>query len=109
MIDFHDFEKLDIRLGEITEVAHLENAKYSTHKLVVNFGDEVGFKQTCARVVNYSDEDLLGKKVVGLVNIPPRQIGKNMSEFLVLGVPDAEGEAVLLSPDMDAPLGGKLY
>jgi tRNA-binding protein len=109
MISWEDFEKVDIRVGEITSVEHLENARYTTHKLTVNFGDEIGEKKSCARVINYTDEELLGKRILAVLNFPPKQIGKHMSEVLTLGVPDANGEAILVSPDKDLPLGGKLY
>lgn len=109
MINFEDFEKVDIRIGQITNVEHLENAKYTTHKLTIDFGKEIGKKQSCARVINYSDEELVGKRVIGILNLPPKQIGKNMSEVLTLGVPDSNGECVLVSPDKNIPLGGKLY
>lgn len=109
MINFEDFEKVDIRVGQIVNVEHLQNAKYTTHKLTINFGNEIGQKQSCARVINYSDEDLVGKRVIGILNFPPKQIGQNMSEVLTLGVPDVKGECVLVSPDKDIPLGGKLY
>ena len=109
MINFQDFEKVDIRVGQIISVEQLENAKYTTHKLTIDFGNEIGKKQSCARVINYSDKELVGKRVIGILNLPPKQIGQNMSEVLTLGVPDSNGECVLVSPDKDIPLGGKLY
>lgn len=109
MATFEDFQKIDIRVGKIVQVEHLENAKYTTHKLTIDFGEEIGKKQSCARVINYSDEELLGKKIIGILNLPPKQIGQSMSELLTLGLPDENGECILVSPDKEVPLGGKLY
>ncbi len=79
-------------------------------KLWVDFGDEMGVKKSSAQItVHYSVETLPGRKVLGVVNFPPRQIGKFMSEVLVLGVPDEDGEVVLLCPDKDVPIGGRMY
>ena len=110
MATFEDFQKLDIRVGKIIGVELLPDAKYTTHKLTIDFGDEIGTKVSGARVIRYTKEQLMGKLVLGVVNFPPRQIGKLMSETLTLGVPDAKGECILLSPDSaDAVIGGKLY
>ena len=110
MATFEDFQKLDIRVGKIVEVEELSNAKYTTHKLTIDFGDEVGKKVSGARVVRYTKDQLIGKLVLGIVNLPPRQIGKLSSETLTLGVPDASKECILISPDSnDAVIGGKLY
>lgn len=108
MATFEEFQEFDIRVGKILSVESLANAKYTTHKILIDFGTE-GRKVSCARVVNYTDNELIGKLVLGVLNFPPRQIGKVMSEVLTLGVPDAKGECVLLSPGKDVPLGGKLY
>jgi tRNA-binding protein len=109
MMTIDDFEKIDIRVGKILKVEHLENAKYTTHKLTVDFGEEIGLKISCARVINYQDSELVGKLILGAVNLPPRQIGKNMSEVLTLGVPDKNHECILIEPDREAPLGGRLF
>ena len=110
MATFEDFQKLDIRVGKIVEVEKLPNAKYTTHKLIINFGDEVGKKVFGVGVVRYTKDQLIGKLVLGIVNLPPRQIGKLSSETLTLGVPDASKECILISPDSnDAVIGGKLY
>ncbi len=109
MVTFEDFQKLDMRVGKILSVEKLPNAKYTTHKLTIDFGSEIGKKISCARVINYKDDELIGKLVLGVVNFPPRQIGKFMSESLTLGVPDKDGECVLITPDRDAVIGGKLY
>ena len=108
MPTFEEFQVFDVRVGRILSVEHLSNAKYTTHKLLIDFG-EFGKKVSCARVINYSDQELIGKQVIAVLNFPPRQIGKNMSEVLTLGVPDDNGECVLLSPDKEVPLGGKLF
>ncbi len=110
MATVDDFQKLDIRVGRITDVEDLPNAKYTTHKLTIDFGDEIGKKISGARVIRYTKDQLIGKLVLGVVNLPPKQIGKFASETLTLGVPDADKECILISPDgEDAPIGGKLY
>lgn len=110
MAPFDDFQKLDIRVGRIVDVELLPNAKYTTHKLKIDFGDEIGKKVSGARVILYTKEQLIGKLVLGVVNFPPKQIGKLVSETLTLGVPDKNGECILISPDSaDAVVGAKLY
>jgi tRNA-binding protein len=110
MATIEDFQKLDIRVGKIVEVEELPNAKYTTHKLKIDFGPEIGQKISCARVNKYKKEELIGKLVLGVVNFPPRQIGHVVSETLTLGVPDSDHECILISPDKDeAVIGGKLY
>ena len=110
MATFDDFQKLDIRVGKIIDVEELPNAKYTTHKLTIDFGDEIGKKVSGARAIRYTKDQLIGKLVLGVVNLPPRQIGKLNSETLTLGVPDANKECVFISPDsIDAIIGGKLY
>ena len=109
MISFEDFQKVDIRVGRILDVELLPNSKYTTHKLTIDLGDELGKKTSCARVIRYGNEELIGRLVLCVVNMPPRQIGKTMSEVLTLGVPDGTGECSLVKPCSDVPLGGKLY
>ena len=110
MATIEDFDKLDIRVGEILEASLLSDAKYTTHKLVINFGPGVGKKISGARLVNYSLEELVGKKILGVINFPPRQIGKLMSEALTLGVPVDDKECTLITPDGDgAIVGSRLY
>jgi tRNA-binding protein len=107
---FEDFLKVDIRVGRIVEAEPYPEARKPALKLRVDFGPEIGVKRSSAQITrHYDPETLPGRLVVGVVNFPPRQIGKVMSEVLVLGVPDAEGEVVLLQPDMDVPLGGRMY
>ncbi|MBT8455639.1 MAG: tRNA-binding protein [Rhodobacteraceae bacterium] len=109
-ISFDDFLAVDIRVGVIRRVEPFPEARKPAVKLWVDFGDELGEKKSSAQItVHYRPEDLPGKRVLAVVNFPPRQIGKFMSEVLVLGVPDAAGEVVLITPDKDVPIGGRMY
>jgi len=110
MISFDDFMKVDIRVGQITRAEPFPEARKPAIKLWVDFGAELGEKKSSAQITrHYSPEDLPGKRVMAVVNFPPRQIGPVMSEVLVLGVPDEDDEVVLLVPDKDVPVGGRLY
>lgn len=110
LIDYNDFEKVDIRAGRITQVEDFPEARKPAFKIWVDFGTGIGIRKSSAQVTqNYAREDLIGKMVLAVVNFPPRQIGKYMSEILILGVPDADGNVMLVTPDRDVPLGGKLY
>lgn len=109
-ITFDDFEKVNIRVGRIVDVQDFPEARKPAFKIWVDFGADIGIKKTSAQVTqNYTHETLKGKLVAAVVNFPPRQIGKYMSEILILGFPDAEGNVTLISPDKDIPLGGKLF
>lgn len=109
-ISYDDFEKVDIRVGRIVDVQDFPEARRPAYKLQVDFGPELGIKKTSAQVTqNYSHDELNGKLVAAVVNFPPKQIGKYMSEILVLGFPDTDGNVTLISPDKDVPLGGRLY
>ncbi len=109
-ITYEDFEKIDIRVGKIVDVQDFPEARRPAYKLRVDFGAEMGVKKTSAQVTqNYSPENLKGRLVAAVVNFPPKQIGKYMSEVLVLGFPDAQGNVTLIAPDKDIPLGGRLY
>ena len=109
-IDFNDFMKVDIRVGQITKAEPFPEARKPAIMLWVDFGDEIGVKKSSAQItVHYAVEDLPGRKVLAVVNFPPRQIGPVMSEVLVLGVPDDTGEVVLLTPDKDVPIGGRMF
>jgi len=109
-ITYDDFAKVDIRVGEVVRAEPFPEARKPAIKLWVNFGPEIGEKKSSAQItVHYEPSELLGKRVVGVVNFPPRQIGPVRSEVLILGVPDADGEVVLLTPDLDVPLGGRMY
>ena len=106
---FDDFLKLDIRVGRITRAEPFPEARKPAIKLWVDFG-ALGEKKSSAQITkHYDPADLVGRQVMAVVNFPPRQIGKVKSEVLVLGVPDADGEVVLIAPDHDVPLGGRLY
>ncbi len=111
MATHDDFEKLDIRVGTIVAVEEFPEARKPAYKLTIDFGGEIGTKRSSAQLVaHYKKEELMGKKVLGVVNFPPRQIGPLLSEVLILGVPDASGECVLIVPDKDdAIVGGRLY
>ncbi len=111
MATYDDFMKLDIRVGVIIAVEDFPEARKPAYKLTVDFGGEIGKKRSSAQLVkHYKKEDLIGKKVLSVVNFPPRQIGPFLSEVLTLGVPDADHECVLIVPDKDdAIIGGKLY
>lgn len=109
-ITYDDFQKVDIRVGRITRAEPFPEARKPAIKLWVDFGPEIGEKRSSAQLTrHYTPEGLIGRLVMGVVNFPPRQIGKVMSEVLVLGVPDADGEVVLLQPDRDVPLGGRMF
>ena len=109
-ITFDDFLTVDIRVGRITRAEPFPEACKPAIRLWVDFGPEIGERKSSAQITrHYSPGDLPGRQVLAVVNFPPRQIGKVMSEVLVLGVPDAEGEVVLLTPDQDVPLGGRMY
>lgn len=110
MATINDFQKLDIRVGEIIAVEDFPEARKPFYKLEIDLGEEIGIKKTCAQlVINYTKKDLKGKLVLCVVNFPPRQIGKAISEVLTLGVPDSNGQCVLIEPDRDVPLGSRLY
>ena len=109
-ITFDDFLKLDIRDGRIVAAEPFPEARKPAIKLRVDFGPELGEKKSSAQITrHYTPETLVGRQVMAVVNFPPRQIGPLMSEVLVLGIPDSEGEVVLLRPDSAVPKGGRLY
>lgn len=110
MITYADFEKVDIRVGRITRAEPFPEARKPAIKLWVDFGGAIGEKRSSAQITaHYTPDALVGRQVLAVVNFPPRQIGKVMSEVLVLGVPDAAGEVVLLAPDLAVPPGGRLF
>lgn len=107
--DFATFREVDIRIGTVLEAAPLEGARKPALRLVIDFGAGVGVKKSSAQVtVHYEPEKLIGKQVAAVVNFPPRQIGKFMSEVLTLGFPDADGAIVMFSPDLPVPNGARL-
>jgi tRNA-binding protein len=109
VIDFEDFLKVDVRVGRILRVDDFPEARKPAWKLLLDFGPEVGQKQSSAQITNYTREELEGRLVVAVVNFPPRQIGPVNSEVLVLGVPDDEGQVILLHPDKEVPVGGRMF
>jgi len=110
MIEYDDFEKVDIRTGTIINVEDFPEARKPAYKLTIDFGPEVGIKKSSAQIVAlYKKEELLNRQVMAVVNFPPKQIGPFFSEVLTLGVPDANGDVVLISPLSPVPNGVKMY
>ena len=109
-LSFADFQKVDIRVGTIVDAQPYPEARRPAYKLWVDFGPEIGQRKSSAQVTaNYRLEELVGRQVAAVVNFPPKQIGKFMSEILVLGFPDADGEVVLIQPSKEIPNGARLY
>ena len=109
-IAFGDFMKVDIRVGTVIAAEDFPEARKPALKLTIDFGGEIGVRRSSAQIMrHYTPEALVGKQVVAVVNFPPRQIGPFMSQVLTLGVPDAEGEVVLLHPSLPVPNGGRMY
>jgi tRNA-binding protein len=109
-ITWDDFARVDIRLGTIVEAAPFPEARKPAFRLVVDFGPAIGRKRSSAQITrHYTPESLVGRQVAAVVNFPPKQIGKFLSEVLVLGFPDADGEVCLVTVDPGAPDGGKLF
>jgi tRNA-binding protein len=110
MISYDDFQQVDIRVGRITRAEPFPEARKPAIKLWIDFGPDLGEKRSSAQITrHYTPESLIGRQVLAVVNFPPRQIGKVMSEVLILGLPDETGEVVLIGPGHDVPLGGKLF
>ena len=109
-LSYAEFQRVDVRVGRIVRVEDFPAARKPAYKLQIDFGAEIGLKKSSAQLTrHYSKEELLHRLVVAVVNFPPRQIGPFMSEVLTLGVPDEDGAVVLVVPDKDVPLGGKLF
>lgn len=109
-ISFDDFLKVDVRVGRITRAEPFPEARKPAFKLWIDFGPELGEKRSSAQITrHYTPEALIGRQVLAVVNFPPRQIGPVRSEVLVLGVPDEDGEVVLVGPDFEVPLAGRLH
>ena len=109
-ISIEDFQKVDIRVGRVLSAEPLEGARKPAYRLRIDFGPELGIKQSSAQVtVHYRTEELVGCLVLAVVNFPPRRIAGFKSEVLTLGVPDGAGNVVLIRPDTDVPLGGRLF
>ena len=109
-ITYDDFARIDIRVGTIIEAAPLEGLRKPALRLSIDFGREIGVRKSSAQItVHYQPESLIGRQVAAVVNFPPRQIGKFMSEVLTLGFPAADDSVVLIVPDKKVPNGGKLF
>jgi tRNA-binding protein len=109
-ITYDDFARVDIRVGTILEAAPLEGARKPAYRLLIDFGPEIGHRKSSVQItVHYQPGELIGRQVAAVVNFPPRQIGKFMSEVLTLGFPDENGSVVLIAPDKKIPNGGKLF
>ncbi len=109
-ISFDDFLKVDVRVGVVLRAEPYPEARKPAIKLWIDFGDEIGERQSSAQITaHYAAEALIGKQVLAVVNFPPRQIGKFMSQVLVLGLPDEAGNIVLIGPDQPVPTGGRLH
>ncbi len=109
-IGFDDFLKVDIRVGTVVKAEPYPGARRPAYKVWVDFGAEIGVKKTSAQATaHYTLEGLIGRQVAAVVNFPPKQIGKFMSEVLVLGFPDGDGEVVVIGPERLVPNGGRLF
>ena len=109
-IGLETFLKVDVRVGRVVEAKPFPQARKPAFRLLIDFGDPIGVKRSSAQItVNHAIDQLVGRQVLAVVNFPPRQIGPFMSEVLTLGVPDANGEVMLIGPDHPVPVGGRLY
>ena len=110
MATLEDFEKIDVRVGNVTEVTPFTEGRHSTHALMIDFGPELGVEKSLAKLApNYEGPELVGRQVLCVVNFPPRQIGEHISEVLTLGVPDDHDNVILIRPGREVPVGGRLY
>ena len=109
-IAYDDFARVDIRVGTILEAAPLEGVRKPAYRLLIDFGPEIGQRKSSVQItVHYQPGEMIGRQVAAVVNFPPRQIGKFMSEVLTLGFPAEDGSVVLIAPDKKVPDGGKLF
>jgi tRNA-binding protein len=110
MIEYADFERVDVRVGTIVEATAFPEARKPAYKLMIDFGAELGVKRSSAQLtVHYKPDQLIGRQVCAVVNLKPRQIGPFVSEVLTLGMPDENGDVALVRPDLRVPDGGKLF
>lgn len=110
MINYDDFLKVDIRVGRIIKVEDFPQARKPAYKLTIDFGPEIGTRRSSAQITeHYTKEDLIDRQIMAVINFPPKQIGPFVSEVLTLGVADAEGKVVLLTPSKEVPLGGRMF
>jgi tRNA-binding protein len=110
VISYADFDKVDVRVGRIVQVDDFPEARKPAYRLLIDFGSEVGVRKSSAQATAlYTKDALLGRLVLAVVNFPPKQIGPMMSEVLTLGVPDGSGNVILVVPEREAPIGGRLF
>ena len=109
MATIDDFQKLDIRVGKIIDVEDYPEARKPSYKMKIDFGPEIGIKQSIGQFTHYKKEELVGRLIAVVVNLPPFQMGPAVSETLTLGFPDEEGKAILVVPEKQVPIGGKLF
>jgi tRNA-binding protein len=108
-ITWNEFEKVELRVGTIIDVRDFPEAKIPAYKIKADFGDEIGIKQSSARITDlYTKDELLNKQIIGVVNFPPKQIGPFSSEFLCAGFYREDKSVVLAVPDKEVPNGSKL-
>jgi tRNA-binding protein len=109
-ISFADFDKVDVRVGRVIRAEDFPEARKPAYKLTIDFGPAIGTRMSSAQLTrHYTRDALVGRLVLAVVNFPPRQIGPFMSQVLTLGVPDEDGQVVLITPDKNVPLGGRLF
>jgi tRNA-binding protein len=109
-ITFDDFEKVDVRVGRIVRADVFPEARKPAYKLLIDFGPEIGQRTSSAQLTpRYRREELEGRLILAVVNFPPRQIGPFRSEVLTLGVPDPDGAVILVVPDGNVPVGGRMF
>ena len=108
-LSYGEFDRVDIRVGRVVEVADYPEARKPAYRLRIDFGPGIGIKKSSAQATkHYAKADLLNRQIVAVVNFAPKQIGPYLSEVLTLGVPDGEGGVVLLVPERDVPIGGRM-
>ncbi len=108
-VDFAVFRQIDVRVGKILSADPAEGCRIPAYKLVIDFGPAIGTRRSIAQATNYPRESLIGRQVLAVVNFAPRQVGKHISEVLVLGVPTEAKGTALVVPDLEAVLGGRLF